>query len=1010
MHGHYRHHCSVCDEVSAWQEIHSSICRNLSLNIIQNQIMKYLSFAAGLATVHFLLTVTTCAYGQQTHSPVDISIYRLDNGLTVYLNEDHALPNVFGAVAVKGGSKRDPADATGIAHYFEHIMFKGTDSIGTLDYQTEKVYLDSIVVLYDKLAETDDEAEITSYQVEINRLSIQASKYAIPNEIEKILSEMGGTQLNAGTSNEEIVYFNIFPSNQIEKWLRVYSHRFIHPVYRLFQSELETVYEEYNMYKDSRFSNAYEKYSRAFYPDHPYGVPVIGYPDHLKKPSMKKMDEYFQTYYVANNMALILSGNFITDEVKSLINRYFGGWRTGEIPPLPGNFAIQPIHGRYLVQERLTPIRFGIRSYRTVPVGHEDEPVLDVISGLLSNNAQTGLIDELVVDHKLMAAAAGSIHYLESGGEMILFVPKIIGQSLKKAERLVNDKSEDLKAGRFDEQLLEAIKTNIIVNYERNFEDQYRHGYMMIEAFVRERDWQDILEYPDKIKNITKDDIVAAVQKYYGDDYLVFYSKTGFPKKPETLKPPFDPIPSGNQERKSEYALRIEQMPVPETEPDFIEFGPPGLESNEVTVTDLNALTHLYYTENKVNGLFNLTLRFGIGTFEMPVLQQVAEYMQLIGTDEMSFRELSGNFQNRGASYNFFAGRDDFNIAITGLDSHLREILNLVADLIYTPKPDDSKIKNIHETAKAQRKVEEEDPAILGACLYMYAVYGDHSSFINRLTLKEVRGLKSDTLLAALRRATRCEVDIHYSGSLGVPEMEAILSSVLHLDSIHIKSTSPVKDDFKEYTESVVFFLNDKKAIQSKDYFFIPGNQVSEEDKPYLNAYAEYLDGGMQSIIFQEIRELRSLAYATGAKVRQPFYPDEKTSLVAYFGTQADKTREAIQVMHQVISTPPEKSDRIEMVRKSLVQSINSEKPGFRSISEPVARYYKLNYTTDPRKQWVEIYQKMNFNDIVDFYRRQFYQKPTVITIIGDKRIIGEDWMGSFGKVNEVTKKDILRN
>jgi len=125
------------------------------------------------------------------------------------------------------------------------------------------------------------------YQLEINRISIKASEYAIPNEIEKILGEMGGTNLNAGTSNEEIVYFNIFPSNQIEKWLDVYSHRFIHPVYRLFQSELETVYEEYNMYKDDRFSNAFEEYSRAVYPTHPYGVPVLGYPDDLKNPSLK---------------------------------------------------------------------------------------------------------------------------------------------------------------------------------------------------------------------------------------------------------------------------------------------------------------------------------------------------------------------------------------------------------------------------------------------------------------------------------------------------------------------------------------------------------------------------------------------------------------------------------------------------------------------------------------------------------------------------------------------------
>jgi predicted Zn-dependent peptidase len=253
------------------------------------------------------------------------------------------------------------------------------------------------------------------------------------------------------------------------------------------------------------------------------------------------------------------------------------------------------------------------------------------------------------------------------------------------------------------------------------------------------------------------------------------------------------------------------------------------------------------------------------------------------------------------------------------------------------------------------------------------------------------------------------EADIHYSGTIGLPELEKILKSDLSLDSIKIKSNSPVRRDFKEYNGPVVYFLDDKKAIQSKNYFFLPGSPVKEEDKPYLNGYAEYLDGGMQSIIFQEIREFRSLAYSSGAYIFRPFYPDEKTNLTAYVGTQADKTREAIEVMYQILNTPPEKSDRIDMVKKALIQSINSDKPGFRQVSEMAAGYYKKNYASDPRKQWVEVYKKMNFDNIVNFYKGQFYKKPAITTIIGDKSIIGTDWMSNYGKVIEVDKKDIFR-
>ncbi|MCK9400694.1 MAG: insulinase family protein [Bacteroidales bacterium] len=333
----------------------------------------------------------------------------------------------------------------------------------------------------------------------------------------------------------------------------------------------------------------------------------------------------------------------------------------------------------------------------------------------------------------------------------------------------------------------------------------------------------------------------------------------------------------------------------------------------------------------------------------------------------------------------------------------------MVADLIYSPKPDDSKLKNLYEAIKAEEKVELDDPETLGSALYMYAVYGDRSPYLNRLSVKEVKELTSDTLLSALKKAISYEADIHYSGMIGLPELEEIIKSGLMLDNINIKSNSPARFEFKLYDSPVVYFLDDKNAIQSKNYFFLPGNPVKEDDKPYLNGYAEYLDGGMQSIIFQEIREFRSLAYSSGASIYRPFYPDEKTSFTAYVGTQADKTREAIEVMHQIINTPPEKSDRIETVRKSLIQSINSNKPGFRSVSESVASYYKKNYTTDPRKQWVEIYKKMNFDEIVDFYNGQFYKKPSITTIIGDKSIIGTDWMSSYGNVIEVSKEDIFR-
>ena len=187
----------------------------------------------------FLLSISLFA------QHADFQRLRLSNGLDVVLCEDHSQPIIYGAMCVHVGAKNDPADNTGMAHYLEHLMFKGTNQIGTIDWDAEKVYLDSIDVLYDKVHEITDEAQRNEILLKINQLSNKATEYAIPNEVDVILSKMGGEGVNAFTSNDVTCYHNSFPSNQLEKWLKVYAERFRYPVFRLFQSELEAVYEEY---------------------------------------------------------------------------------------------------------------------------------------------------------------------------------------------------------------------------------------------------------------------------------------------------------------------------------------------------------------------------------------------------------------------------------------------------------------------------------------------------------------------------------------------------------------------------------------------------------------------------------------------------------------------------------------------------------------------------------------------------------------------------------------------
>ena len=373
----------------------------------------------------FMTIIASSIITAEEYNPMDVQTYILDNGLTVYLNEDHNTTSVFGAVVVKGGGKRDPKDATGIAHYLEHLLFKGTNEMGTVDYEQESLYLDSIRVKYDELGNTADDDERLAIQSEINRLSLKAGEFAIPNEFDRVLEGMGGTWINAFTSNDVIAYFNKFPGDQVEKWLEIYSHRFMNPVFRLFQAELETVYEEKNRAIDNVFRNLFVTYLENFFKEHPYGQQtVLGSVDHLKNPSLTKMQEYYDTYYVANNMALLISGDFSINETLPLIKEKFGKWKSGEIP-LPIEITEAPFNGREKISRRMTPIKIGIMGFRTVPAGHEDEGALSLCNQLLTNESSTGLIDQLQVERKLMHAGTFNMDFADLGANNFIFVPKL---------------------------------------------------------------------------------------------------------------------------------------------------------------------------------------------------------------------------------------------------------------------------------------------------------------------------------------------------------------------------------------------------------------------------------------------------------------------------------------------------------------------------------------------------------------------------------------------------------
>ena len=933
-------------------------------------------------------------------NPLMVTELVLDNGLKVYLNEDHNLSKVFGAVVVNGGGKRDPEGHPGIAHYFEHIMFKGTDKIGTIDYNSEKIYLDSISGLYDELGNTTDEEMRSKIQKEINRVSLKAAEYAIPNEMDKVLEGMGGSGVNAFTSKDVIAYHNSFPGNQIDKWLEVYSHRFMKPVYRLFQSELETVYEERNMYMDNPFTKMIELFEANLYKGHPYANTVIGEADNLKNPSFTKMDQYFQTYYVANNMALILTGDFNTDEVIPVIKEKFGRWRSGDVPAMP-DYKTEPLKGRQQISKRLTPVKIGLLGFQAIPNGHEDETALQVCNSILSNSSSTGLMDKLMMDNKLLAAFTQQMAYNEKGSIMIIYVPKLIGQSFSNAEGLVLDQLDKLKKGEFSDELFNSVKLEMEVQVLKSLESGYSRAFMLMDAFLLNKSWDKILSEVDKLKALTREDVIAVANKYYGENYLSFQSKTGFPKKEKLEKPAFEKVDPVNSEKESKYAAIIKAIPVRDQDPDFVDFG------KDVQFEDLQGLLHFYYTPNPVNEIFNLRIRFGVGTEVIPELE-VSDHLSLLGTDSLTIDKFNAKMQSLGSTFSISASDDYTTINISGLDDNFGRTISLVYEFLGTVKPDDSKLKQMQQGLKLNRKMELKDPGTEGEALKAFVEYGNKSSFLDRLSTKQIKAMKSAEIVDAFKKAQNYEVEIHYSGKLPYEDIKSFCGDKLLAVSPSVKSDSPVYVERNKVPENKVYFLNDKKAVQSQIHLIVEGEVNNREEREYASAFNKYYSQDMSSVIFQEIREFRSLAYSAYAYHSSPFYFDKKGYTFGFMSTQADKTIDALDIFTSLMKDMPRKPERVDDIRTSLIQSITTDKPGFRNMSNSVSYWLKKGYTEDPRQYSLNLYKDLNFDNIEEFYKKNIEGRPIAIIVVGDKKRVGFEDLKKFGHVTELKQKDVF--
>ena len=949
-------------------------------------------------TFLFLIALLFCGM-VSAQTGLKTKTYHLDNGLKVVLCENHDQPEVYGAVYVHAGSKNDPSDATGMAHYFEHIMFKGTDRIGTINWDKEKVYLDSISMMYDQLHETNDPAARQAIQMKINELSLASTDYAIPNEVDVILTQMGGRSLNAGTSYDMTMYYNIFPSNQISKWMDVYVERFRNPIFRLFQSELEAVYEEKNMYGDSP-TNAFQEYLfKETFGNHPYGRPVIGYTEHLKNPQPSKMREFFNTYYVANNMTLILVGDFNTEEIEPMIAEKFGVWRKGTLPPTP-KYDLPKFNGPTVKEVRMTPVKMGALVFPGIKNSDPDMIPLSMACDIFFNG-ETGLADKLMLDGKIMAAMLMPLSLEDQGANLMLIIPKLLGQSHEEAEALIFDCLDQLKKGEFSDELFEAVRMDVLMSRLRATEDLYKLANLFIEMERSGQTYEEFLAETERIKTITKEEVVAIANKYFGNDYLDIRSKMGFPEKDKVEKPNWKPLEAKNTNMKSDFAKMIEAEEVPEVTPQVIQIG------SDVKVTDISEGFKLYSTTNPVNDIFELKFYFNYGSLNDPDLDRASSYLSMQGTETKPFQKFALELQKMGASISTYSDDNHFVVSITGFDADIEKLLDLCHEKLYNPSNDESQIKTLTEGEQMGIKTQKEDASTWARAVREYAWYGEKSPYLNHSGLKEWSKRSGEELLAEVAEALKYDGYVTYSGG----QLPKVLAK--SISDHHILPAKPIKGEEKilvekQYTEPQVFFAPNKKFRQSNIWFYVPGEKLSLEDEAMSSLFSKYFGTDMYSIVFQEIREFRSLGYTAYSSYSYDDLERKPGYLYGFLGTQGDKTIDGISAFSGLITDMPERIEKFNASKEALLKSRASYYITFRNKPSSVRYWIRKGYDHDPRAEVTEIIRKADFKDVVGFYNRMIKDRPVTIMMSGPKNVNKKE-LGKFGKVTKLKYKQIIK-
>lgn len=952
-----------------------------------------------------LIALSSCGprIEKVANDPQETQIYTLKNGMKVFMSVNKERPRIQTYMAVKVGSKNDPSETTGLAHYFEHLMFKGTEHFGTCNYEAEKPLLDSIEALFEVYRTKTDPAERAAIYHQIDSVSYEASKYAIPNEYDKLMALIGASGTNAWTSDDETVYTEDIPSNQIDNWAKIQADRFRYGVIRGFHTELETIYEEKNMSLTSDSRKVWESIAAALYPHHPYGQQTtLGTQEHLKNPSITNVKKYHDNYYVPNNIAVCVAGDFDPKEMVAAIEKYFGDWEPNPNVPVLKYEKEAPITSP-IVKEV-----YGLESENMAmawPIPGESDlqtSAVAEIAGSILQNGKAGLVDlDIIQQQKALSFSAGYSSQPDYSQFIVMASPKE-GQSLEELRDLGLEEIAKLRAGDFDESLIEATINNAKLSKMRSLENNSARARAYVNAFIAGIDWKDAATELQRLESVTKEDVVAFANKYLSDNgYAIVYKRQGEDNSVQRISAPkITPIVT-NRDLQSDFLLGIQNSEVAPIEPVYVDF------EKDMSQFDLADGVNVLYKHNDINDIFNLSFKYNYGTASNQALALAFDYISYLGTPTKSAEEIAASMYKLACNYGAGAGINSSSFSVSGLSENMSQALKIVEDLIVNAVPDEEVLSRLKADMIKSRINSKKNQSANFSALQRYMVYGADYIKNNSISNEQLLALTSDELLKAARDVFDLGHEVSYYGPLSEQELKDSLLANHHIAPD--AKALPEVENLPVTNKDPQLYLVQYNAAQIYYYQYSNrGESYSPEATAQLSLYNNYFGGGMNSIVFQEMREARGLAYSANARLYSPSAKEGSYYFTSYIATQNDKMRQAIEAFDDIINNMPISEAAFKVAKESLITSLRTQRYQGSRVLDYYRSLRRLGLCEPIDKQVFEEIQGLTLEDVQATQQKWVKGRNYVYGILGDIKDLDTKYLSTLGPVKVLSQEEIF--